>query len=263
MITDLYFEIIIEKKNPFLAENYILKTESVRTVLEQEYGSSTKGFTLAEQPEVLSKLKNILGEEFEDNLFISDKIVNDLLKHTERFLKDAGLALSLFISTKKQIDQLPILERIPTKFIGKIPVNEYTIGIPQIFAHSFLDALVKTSSTLMIMTNEKKTPYINENTRTRIIDIYNRFNLAFPKIWDVRNSWQHIEDRMRGKGKDEKELNVRMLILSVLENDNLSYTISNGEVHTVNISEQSLMKARDFVQEIWDCFDWVQGVKLY
>lgn len=263
MITDLYFEIIIEKKSPFLAENYILITESVRKFLEHEYGSSSKEFTLAEQSEVISKLEKLLGKEFEDNLFISDKIVNDLLKHTERFLKDAGLALSLFISTKKQIDQLPILDKIPTKFIGKIPVNEYTIGIPQIFAHSFLDALVKTSSTLKVMTDVKKTPYINEDIRKRIIEVYTRFNIAFPKIWDVRNSWQHIEDRMRGKGKDEKELNVRMLILSVLENDNLSYTISNGEVHTVNISEQSLMKARDFVQEVWNCFDWVKGVKVH
>lgn len=263
MITDFYIDIKIEKKNPFLAENYILKTDAIKKILEQDYSSSTKEFTLAEQSEVLSKLKQNLGEEFETNLFISDIIVNDLLKHIERFLKDAGLALSLFISIKKNIDQLPILERIPTKFIGKIPVNEYTIGIPQILAHSFLDALVKTSSTLKIMTNEKKTPYIHKDIRTRIIDIYERFNKAFPKIWDVRNSWQHIEDRMRGKGKDEKELNVSMIFLSVLVNDNLSYTISDGEVHSVNISEQSLMNARDFVQEIWDCFDWVQGVKVY
>jgi hypothetical protein len=79
MITDFYIDIKIEKKNPFLAENYILKTESVRKILEQDYGSSTKEFTLAEQSEVLSKLKHNLGEEFEINLVNSDKIVNDLL----------------------------------------------------------------------------------------------------------------------------------------------------------------------------------------
>lgn len=262
MTTEYYYSIDIIKTPPFSAENYILRTPQIKLFLEQEFGDAMKAFSLSEQTEVLRKLKNEFGDELTSNQQLSDKIVCDLLEKLERFLKDAALAYSLFINTKKQIDEMPIENRIPTKFVGKIPVNDYTIGIPQIFAHSFLDAMVKVSNTLRIMTEKNKTPYIEDETRRKIEIIYNEFNKTFPKIWDIRNSWQHIEDRMRGKGKSEKELNVKMLVLSTLSGDNLSYTVSDGEVHSIAINKDSLQKAEYFVQQTWNCFEWLQGKRI-
>lgn len=262
MTSEYYYSIDIIKVPPFSAENYILRTPQIKLFLEQEFGDSMKAFSLSEQIEVLRKLKNEFGDELTSNQQLGDKIVYDLLKNLERFLKDAALAYSLFINTKKQIDEMPIENRIPTKFVGEIPVNEYTIGITQIFAHSFLDGMVKVSNTLRIMTEKKRTPYIEDATRQKIKLIYSEFNKTFPKIWDVRNSWQHIEDRMRGKGKFEKELNVKMLVLSTLSGDNLSYTVDEGQVHSIAITKDTLVKAEYFVQQTWNCFEWLQGKRM-
>ncbi|GGF79853.1 hypothetical protein [Wenyingzhuangia marina] len=262
MTNDYYYSINIRKTTPFCAENYILKTSEIKLFLEREFGDSMKEFSLSEQSEVLNKLKIKFKERLTSNQYTSDKIINDLLTNLERFLKDAALTCSLYISTINQIDEMPIQDRIPTKFIGKIPVNEYTIGIPQIFAHSFLDGMVKVSNTLRIMTEERKTPYIEAETRAKINNIYYEFDNAFPNIWDVRNSWQHIEDRMRGKGKFEKELNAKMLVLSTLNGHNLTYTISDGHIHSIEISKKSLIKAQYFVQQTWDCFEWIKGKEI-
>lgn len=263
MKTDFYIPIEIKKKPPFLAKNYILKTDEIKILLNNLNIDYNKIFTFEEQDILVSNIKDSLGnEEYLKLLNTNDMIIQDLLEQLENFLQDASLALSLYLSTINHIEKIPVMDKLPTKYIGKIPMIDYTIKIPKIFAHSYLDALVKISNTIRLMTNEYKTPYIEKSTRNEIESIYKDFNKVFPKIWDVRNSWQHIEDRMRGKDKYEKKLNSEMLVLSSLFGNKLSYTISGGEIHSIIIDQDSLFLANHFVQKVWNCFDWLEGSKM-
>ena len=64
---------------------------------------------------------------------------------------------------------------------------------------------------------------------------------------------------MRGKGQNEANLGSKMLILSSLFGDNLSYTIADGTVHSISVSEKTFRRAEYYVQKTFDSFEWIRG----
>jgi hypothetical protein len=254
-----YIKVNLVKKNSLLGGDYIFKTPEINEFLIKNYGNENVTFNVIKSQEINKKLANHFGENYikkvKDD---SDKIYYELLVNLEKFLHDAVLAINLFVPIKKEIDDSLEEIYIKKKDINGIPPFDY-LRIPSIYAHAFLDALVKISSTYKIMLDEKKTPYIHKTSRNKLKALKLDFENSFPKIWDVRNSWQHIEDRMRGKGKQEKNLETSQLVLSCLMDNNLTYTISDGSIHSIEISLDSYLKIEKFVQLFFDVFEWIEG----
>lgn len=113
---------------------------------------------------------------------------------------------------------------------------------PFIFSHYFLYSADTFSKLLNIFCHEN---HLN--------DILKNFNNKFPMLSDIRNSAQHLEDRIRGYKKNSKKINLKpinngyiecensvILSLGNLFGNKLSYTTANGDNEEFEISQRTL-----------------------
>ena len=254
---NIYHEPNLNIPLTLLAQTVILKTDEIKGILNKYYGNDNVQIT-----DEGKLFKEIISETSEDKLKeyfnVGRDVYDQLLEPTQKFLNDVSLALSLYQNTKDFDSKIPIEDLKIRKPIDKIPLHQFQ-RLPFIYAHSFLDAMVKIANTMFVMTKENKTPFIPDNVREKLLTLKDEFDAEFPHIRDIRHSWQHIEDRMRGKGQNEKNLGTKMLVLSTLFGDNLSYTISDGTTHSISISENTLRRAEYYVQRCFDSFEWIKG----
>jgi hypothetical protein len=240
-----------------LAQTIILKTDEINGILIKYY--DTDDVQIIDEGKLF---KEIIAETSENRLTEYFKIGRDvydqLLEPIQNFLSDTSLALSLYQSTKEFYSKIPLDDLKIRKPIDNIPLHQFQ-RLPFIYAHSFLDAVVKIANTMFVMTRKDKTPFISDQVRQKLIILKDEFDNEFPHVRDIRHSWQHIEDRMRGKGQREANIDSTLLVLSSLVEDNLSYTIADGTVHSVSISENTFRRAESYVQKTFDCFEWIKG----
>lgn len=256
----IYYEPKIDISPTLMAQTVILKTDEIKEILIKYYG--THDVQIINESKLFDQIiaetsKDQLNEYFK----IGKDIYDRLLEPTQKFLNDISLALSLYQNVKDFDSKIPIDNIISRKPIDNLPLYQFQ-RLPFIFAHSFLDAVVKIAHTMFVMTKEDKTPYIPNGVREKIILLKEEFDNEFPHVRDVRHSWQHIEDRMRGKGQNEKRLESTLLVLSSLFEDNLTYTISNGTTHSIAITEYTFRRAEYYVQKCFDSFNWIKGRNL-
>jgi len=254
---NIYLEPNLNIQSTLLAQTVIFRTKKIKEILKKYYGN--------EDPQIIDEgklFKEIIAETSEEQLkiyfSIGNDIYNQLLEPTQKFLDDVALALSLYLNTKEFDSKIPLEDLKIKKPIDNIPLHQFQ-RLPFIYAHSFLDAIVKIEKTLFVMTKEDKTPNIPDDVRMKLVQLKTEFDAEFPHVRDIRHSWQHIEDRMRGKGQNETNLGNTLLVLSSLFGDNLSYTISDGTVHSISISENTFRRAEYYVQNIFDSFEWIKG----
>jgi hypothetical protein len=101
------------------------------------------------------------------------------------------------------------------------------------------------------------------------------FYAHFQTLTYVRDSSHHLEDRIRGRRRgdikiDLKPINIPgfmksyagVLALDNLNNNRYGSTMANGNYGEVEVSIDSLNKARDCIQETIDAFEW-EGFKAY
>lgn len=254
---NIYHEPKLNIRPTLLAQTVILKTDDIKNILNKHYGNDD--VQIIDEAKLF---KEIIAEKSEDKLKeyfkIGSDVYDQLLEPTQKFLNDVSLALSLYQNTKEFDANIPLEDLKVRKPIDNIPLHQFQ-RLPFIYAHSFLDAIVKIANTMFVMTRPNKTPYIPDDVRTKLIKLKDEFDAEFPYVRDIRHSWQHIEDRMRGKGQNESNLGSTMLVLSSLFGDNLSYTIADGSVHSIAITENTFRRAEYYVQSAFDSFDWIKG----
>ena len=240
-----------------MAQTVILKTNKIKEILTKYYGSDE--VKIIDEKKLFDEIiLETSKEELDDFFKIGGDIYDLLLSPAQNFLNDVSLTLSMYQNVKDFSSKIPIEDLANRKPIDNIPLNQFQ-RLPFVYAHSFLDAVVKIANTMYVMTRKDKTPYIPENTRQKLINLKLEFDNEFPHVRDIRHSWQHIEDRMRGKGQNEKNLGTKLLILSNLFGDNLSYTIADGTSHSIAITENTLKRTEYYVQEIFNSFEWIEG----
>jgi len=243
-----------------LAQTIILRTDEVNEILNKFYG--TTDVKIVDESKFFEEFISETSKEKLNEYFkTGNDIYNQLLQPTENFLNDASLALSLYHNTKEFDSTISIDDLKVRKPVDNIPLNQFQ-RLPFIYAHSFLDAVVKIRSAIFVMSKKKKTPFIPNEIRVKLISLKNEFDEEFPNIREVRHSWQHIEDRMRGKTFiNNKEVDIKgsLLVLSSLSGDNLTYTIADGSTQSISISEKTFRRAEYYVQSVFDSFKWVNG----
>ena len=240
-----------------IAQTIILKTEEIDKILEKYYGNLNPH--IIDESKFFNEIIFESSKEKLDEYFtIGRYVYNQLLDPIKKFLEDASLALSMYENTKEFNSKITLEDFKNRKPIDKIPLDQFQ-RLPFIYAHSFLDAVVKIANTIFVMTKQNKTPFIPDDVRYKLNIVKDEFDNEFPHVRDIRHSWQHIEARMRGKGQNEKNIESVILVLSTLFNDNLIYTISDGTQHHITINIDTFKRAEYYVQQTFDSFKWVQG----
>src|SRR5439155_8339019 len=95
------------------------------------------------------------------------------------------------------------------------------------------------------------------------------FSQSFPTLREVRNSAQHVEDRIRGLGRGRQPLNLKpvqnqmvnapaggVLIVDSLNGNKFGGTLANGEYGEIEVSIASLERVRELVEVLIDSFPW-------
>lgn len=148
--------------------------------------------------------------------------------------------------------------------MGNVP-REFNHQIIFLHAHSFLYALDGISKIISVMNRTDK-------VSSGISEIYSSFKKDFPDLIEVRNSSQHIEDRIRGMGRNGKRINLKQinnsfisgkaLVLSNLNGNKFGSTLSNGSFGEVEVSIDSLKRVQTHIQKIILALKW-KGPKQY
>jgi hypothetical protein len=260
---NIYLNANLNIQPALTAKTIILKTDEIKEILKKHYQTDKIKISQQEEHTLFELIKSETNKETLEQYFDQGTAINlDILTHLLNFLNDLALALSLYFNSKKYISEISIEDQMHRKPIDSIPFDQFQ-KLPMIYAHSFLDSIVKIANTMFVMTRENKTPLIPSSFRTKLTALKDEFDVEFPNVRDIRNSWQHIEDRMRGKGQHESDLQTNLLILSSLFDDNLTYTIADGTTQSILIGEHTFRRAEYYVQSVFDCFEWINGESYF
>jgi hypothetical protein len=143
---------------------------------------------------------------------------------------------------------------------GRLP-RDYLHQLPYMHARSFLYALDMTGKLLQQLTEMPGLP----GSVSQGVEV---FGENFPTLKGVRNSIQHLEDRIQGLGLKDRPLDLQPIdrggfridghpvVLDNLVGNQFGNTLADGGYGEVEISEASLIAATESVQRVLDSFTW-------
>jgi hypothetical protein len=149
---------------------------------------------------------------------------------------------------------------------GNLP-RSYTHALVTIYAHAVVYALDGIEKSLCQLA---RVPCLAEAARARITAAHQAFTAALPAVRAVRDSAHHREDRARGMGRNDRELDYQpiaheainapaghnVLIMSALSGNSLGYTTSDGHYREVEISHASVKVAQAAIQQAIEALQW-------
>ncbi|RJP46876.1 MAG: hypothetical protein C4583_18010 [Anaerolineaceae bacterium] len=120
-----------------------------------------------------------------------------------------------------------------------------------VYAKSFVYALDAAAQIVKVIGRQKQLP-------TGASNQCKRFLAQFGELHEFRNSLQHIEDRLRGIGRNGKPIPSHLLALGGLRNYTyFGVTISDGRYVEIEISDSVLIQAYSITEDLIWCFDWL------
>lgn len=133
---------------------------------------------------------------------------------------------------------------------GELP-RAYKHKLPFMYARSFIHALDISGKLLTVLSETKDAP---EEVRTQSANFYSRF----PELKGVRDTIEHIEDRIRGLARNNQPLGPEGggLWLSNLRDNRFGCTMSDGHYGEVEISAKSLSLLGECIQKVINSFRW-------
>lgn len=84
-----------------------------------------------------------------------------------------------------------------------------------------------------------------------------RFGSAFGGMRDLRNTLQHIEDRLRGLGRRGEPLPTRLIVLSSFKNGRFGSTTADGAYVELDVSRATLDHACGIIEDLLWSFSWI------
>ena len=165
-----------------------------------------------------------------------------LLGELDNSLLDAALSLSLF----EESEQKPLAAVRESSALTD-RARKVLHRMPFIYAQSFLHALDVLRKVLGVFGTPKAHSGLDE--------VRLRFDSSFPDLKGVRDSTQHIEERLLGQAKG-KPIQAPIRWIGNLSGNRFEMTMENGQVGGVEISKASLDVAGSCVQGAIECFEW-------
>ncbi len=120
-----------------------------------------------------------------------------------------------------------------------------------VYAKSFVYALDAAAQIVRVLEKQEQLP-------ARAIDQCKKFLAQFGELHELRNSLQHIEDRLRGIGRDRKNIPSQFLVLGGFRNYTyFGATVSDGRYIEIEIADSVLIQAYSIIEDLIWCFDWL------
>jgi len=86
------------------------------------------------------------------------------------------------------------------------------------------------------------------------------YEREFGHLKHIRDSAIHIEDRGRGRTRHQQPVNANVLILGCFIERRFAFTGEDGKQYEVEISDTTLLKAKEIIQELIDTYPWIPSV---
>jgi hypothetical protein len=150
--------------------------------------------------------------------------------------------------------------RIEDRANGKLPVEMET-NLPHIYAREFLYSLSVFAKCLRALAQEPDMP-------AALSDAVIEMDKAVPDLNGVRDTTQHLEDRVRSLDRKGQPLKIKptatepfagaanLLLLDVLSNSRYCSTKENGEVGAVDVSRETLRSVHNVLTQVIQAFMW-------
>ncbi|BBW23144.1 TPA: hypothetical protein SCS19_004137 [Enterobacter kobei] len=226
---------------------------------------------------------------------------DNLIRHLETAFYEANVSLNLFIKEYNNVDNFSFgydealaelqkrrdLQTLVRSELGIDSFEEVNFEVDKrlkrerwregvmpeshqhcllfVFAKSFLYALDAICRFIKVISEEHGAP-------VQIKDLYARINDSLPNLRAVRNSSQHLDERVRGKSNHGKKLEPKgvsneafnlptgALVLDSLNGSKFGTTMADGHYGEVDVSLETLLIIRDILQEVINSFQW-NGMK--
>lgn len=222
---------------------------------EEEKARSIRSFTRKDYSEE-DRIKAI-KEQMEIEKYIKEKYLENAL-HIQYDKEKLDLEIH------KELNRLAWANgEVPQQFIHK-----------KIFIHakSFLFALDYFDRFLAVISKENGSP-------EALKDIHKKIKVHFPSLRGVRNTAHHMEDRIRGLEKVERNGKEHPLKLKPISTDSLSLergalilnslhgskfgsTMADGHYGEVDVSASSMKDLQKILQEVIDAFSWNGKIEI-
>lgn len=146
---------------------------------------------------------------------------------------------------------------------GRVP-REFEHTQPFIYARAFLYALDAFDKFLGVLSQESDVP-------PGLAALHAQIAAAFPDLWGVRNTAQHLEDRARGLGvgRESKPLDLKpienqminapgggVLVLNSLNGSKYGSTMADGHYGEIDVSPETMQLLQRIFQEVLHSFRW-------
>jgi hypothetical protein len=138
---------------------------------------------------------------------------------------------------------------------GILP-QSYVLRFAFVHAHSFLYALASFERDLESL---RAFPQTKEAAKVALAEL----DRALPSIRKIRNSAAHADDRIQGYGspgakKRGEQMNAAngMLLVSVLRNNTLEYTVDDGTVQGITVSEEAIVDLVAILNDFLASIEW-------
>lgn len=144
---------------------------------------------------------------------------------------------------------------------GELP-DHFRHRLPFLHAQMFVSSLAQVRRTLRVMADTA--PQIAE-----LASVCDNLDAAVPSLKAVRDSVEHVEDRIRGLDRNRQPLilapvtnsaihapNGGALIGGMLNNNSFGWTVNHGTYQEVEVSDATVEAARVVVQRALDTLPW-------
>jgi len=84
-----------------------------------------------------------------------------------------------------------------------------------------------------------------------------KFQAAFGALRDLRNTLQHVEDRLRGLGRQGKPVPSPLIVLGGFRDGVFGATTAEGDLVGIEVSRATLKAACTIVEDLAWSFDWI------
>ncbi len=149
---------------------------------------------------------------------------------------------------------------------GRLPLR-LRIAKPFVAAKGFLFAADNIEKQIATLASATGAP-------ASVAGIHAQVGLAFPSLRELRNSAHHLEDRARGLDRKGRKLDLKpvnaggiaapggALVIGNLNGSTFGCTLKDGSFGQIDVTEGSLAKLGDIVQNVLDALPW-KGPRTY
>lgn len=238
-------------------EDWVFEVQKIIGSIESQLIEATLALGLFEREQSCSRMS--LKEEWEADVPLRQKII-------EKYQKEYGEE-GLYQNISGLLELTDLELRQERWKAGQLP-RSYQHHLIFMYAKAFLYSLDMLSKLIRVLSEKEGIP-------KEINEISQSFTSRFPSLKGVRDSEQHIEDRVRGLGRKQKQLKLKpvnnslikadggVLALGNLNGNKFGSTMADGHYGEVEVSIDSLNFVRDSIQKILDSFNWRGSKRFY